>query len=115
MPSAFRTTETNDLMDPYSLAQLADDTAFYSEHLHKLRKKFRAIYISHIKSIKYPTLQKLNTATSLIIQRMNHSTLMKMYQLKASHMKNVTSILECCSFQPKMLTKPNAKYNEKDR
>ena len=51
MPSAFNTIQTNDFMDPYCLAQLADDTLIYSENFTNLKTKFEAIlklsYMSH--------------------------------------------------------------------
>ena len=40
MNSAFSESDTDDFMDPVSLAQLADDTSTYAEKIRNLRTKF---------------------------------------------------------------------------
>ena len=58
MHSAFINTVTNDFMDPYNLAQLADDTAFFAENINTLRMKFETIL--SFSNIKYqiPNIKK---------------------------------------------------------
>ena len=58
MSSAFHNIDTNDFMDPYNLAQLADDTAFYAEHLENLRLKFQSILSFSAKKYQIPNISK---------------------------------------------------------
>ena len=58
MPSAFENTVTEDFMDPYNLAQLADDTAFFAENIGSLRMKFEAILSFSADKCQIPNIKK---------------------------------------------------------
>ena len=58
MPSAFENTVTEDFMDPYNLAQLADDTAFFAENIGSLRMKFEAILSFSAEKCQIPNIKK---------------------------------------------------------
>ena len=58
MPESIKKCDTNDFMDPHSLAQLADDTGFYTESISSLRKKFESISEYSSKKFQIPNLEK---------------------------------------------------------
>ena len=43
MPSAFNNLTISDYMDPYKLAQLADDTIIIADHTDHFKEKFIAL------------------------------------------------------------------------
>ena len=50
---------TNDFMDPYNVAQLADDTAIFSEFFDSLQLKMKAIF--HYSKERYQILNVKKT------------------------------------------------------
>jgi hypothetical protein len=58
MSSAFDPTKTDDFMDPYNLAQLADDTAFYATTILNLEYKFRSILSYSADRYQVPNISK---------------------------------------------------------
>ena len=58
MSTAFDPTKTNDFMDPYNLAQLADDTSFYATTILNLEYKFRAILSYSAERYQVPNISK---------------------------------------------------------
>ena len=106
-PSACNTIQTNDFMDPYCLAQLADDALIYSENLTNLRTKFEAIlkfsYIKYqvpnIGKAKYchfsdtPTYDDLYIDENISIKSVTNEKEYRYLGMLLSPTKNITEIL----------------------
>ena len=58
MNSAFSESDTDDFMDPVSLAQLADDTSTYAEKIRNLRTKFINLFKYSSDKYQYPNIKK---------------------------------------------------------
>ena len=58
MSSAFDTMNNDDFMDPYNLAQLADDTAIYAENIPNLRTKFELLLQYSARRYQIPNIMK---------------------------------------------------------
>ena len=56
----------NDYMDPYNIAQLADDTTIISETFESLRSKMKAIVSYSEKRYQIPNVKKHITVTLVI-------------------------------------------------
>ena len=74
MPESIKKCDTNDFMDPYSLAQLADETGFYAESISSLRKKFESIFEYSSKKFQIPNIEKTKSCHFSSSPLNKHST-----------------------------------------
>ena len=58
MPSAFNNLDISDYMDPYNLAQLADDTTIIAEHIDRFKEKFIALLTYSKRKYQVPNIKK---------------------------------------------------------
>ena len=58
MSSAFSSIDNTDFMDPYNLAQLADDTAIYADNIESLISKFRLLLQFSAKKYQIPNIKR---------------------------------------------------------
>ena len=56
--TALQGINSNDFMDPFNIAQLADDTAFYAENVESLRSKFKRIFAYSSDKYQIPNTSK---------------------------------------------------------